>query len=217
VIVAIDGPAGAGKSSVARAVARALGMTFVDTGAMYRAVALLALEEKIPLDDDGALAAAVRRCRLEVANGRVVLDGRDVGERIRDPDVTAAVSRVAAHAAVRNAMAALQRDAAARGDVVMEGRDIGSTVAPEADVKVFLTASLDERARRRLRDDHERDDEATHARVAAAIAARDAADSSRRASPLAKPPDAIELDTTDMTFEEVVAEVVRLAEERGHG
>ena len=146
-----------------------------------------------------------------------MLDGRDVGERIRDPDVTAAVSRVAAHAAVRNAMAALQRDAAARGDVVMEGRDIGSTVAPEADVKVFLTASLDERARRRLRDDHERDDEATHARVAAAIAARDAADSSRRASPLAKPPDAIELDTTDMTFEEVVAEVVRLAEERGHG
>jgi len=216
VIVAIDGPAGAGKSSVARAVARSLGMTFVDTGAMYRAVALFALEEGISLDDGEALAAAVRRCRIEVGDGRVVLDGREVGERIRAPDVTAAVSRAAAHPQVRDAMASLQR-AAARGDVVMEGRDIGSTVAPEADLKIFLTASLEERAHRRLRDGRARDDEATHAQVAAALAARDAADSSRRASPLTKAPDAIELDTTDMTFEQVVAEVVRLAEERAHG
>lgn len=216
-VVAIDGPAGAGKSTVARAVADALRFTFVDTGAMYRAVALVALEDGIALDDGAALAAAARRHHIEVGNGRVMLDGRDVGERIRAADVTGAVSRVAAHAAVRNAMVALQRSCAAAGDVVMEGRDIGSTVAPDADVKVFLTASLEERARRRAHQVGARRDPNTLEQVGAGIAARDAADTARAVSPLAKAADAIELDTTAMTFDEVVAVVVRLVEERRRG
>ena len=202
-IVAIDGPAGAGKSTVARAVAAALGFTYLDTGAMYRCVALGQLR-------DLRLAAEVARsARIEV--GDVVrLDGADVSAEIRTPAVSEAASRAAADPAVREALVAQQRRIMARGDWVAEGRDIGTVVAPDAAVKVYLTASAQERARRRggqLGADVES--------VLADQAARDRRDIGRAASPLVRAADAVELDTTELSLEQVVARVVALAREAG--
>jgi CMP/dCMP kinase len=201
-IVAIDGPAGAGKSTVARAVAEELGFTYLDSGAMYRCVALAA-------GRSGAAPAEVaRRVRIELG-GRVALDGRDVTEAIRAPEVTELSSRVAADPAVREALVAKQREIMAGGDYVAEGRDIGTVVAPDAAVKVFLTASPEERARRRaaeLGNDLET--------VLADQALRDERDRNREHSPLAAAPGAVELDTTGLTIEEVVrriADLVRAA------
>ena len=207
--LAIDGPAGAGKSTVARAVADALGWAYVDSGAMYRAVGLAALDKRIPLDDSAALGALA--ARLDITNdGRVtMLDGVDVSDRIRTPDVSRAAALVARVPEVRAALVARQRGQAAAGDVVMEGRDIGTQVLPDAEVKVFLTASLEERARRRAHDLGVADDE--FPQVRAQVSARDEADETRAASPLVRAPDAIVIDTTNKELPEVVAEITKLA------
>jgi cytidylate kinase len=202
--VAIDGPAGAGKSTVSKAVAARLGYRYVDTGAMYRAIALAAVERGI--DQEDALAELARSVELSNAGGRLLMDGTDVTERIRESDVTAKVSQIAAHPRVRAALVQLQKDAATRENVVMEGRDIGTAVLPDAAVKVFLNASLEERARRRAAETGE---SPTH--VMNAIAERDAADSRRAVSPLVRAPDAVEIDTTGRTIDDVVEEIVSLA------
>ena len=211
--IAIDGPAGAGKSTVARKLAEHLGWTYVDTGAMYRAVALAALDSGIDLDDEEALSRLALDLPLELIDGRWILRGRDISGAIRSPEIARAASHVARSPGVRRAMVARQRDTARTGDVVMEGRDIGSVVLPDADLKVFLTASLDERARRR---DSESDSSGpgTLAGVKKALEMRDTADATRSISPLVPAPEAIEVDTTDLAIEEVVQRIVELIETR---
>jgi cytidylate kinase len=200
-VVAIDGPAGAGKSSVARGLADALGFTYLDSGAMYRAVGLMTLRH------GGAASEQAERLRLELGD-RVVANGEDVTEAIRAPEVTEAASRVATNPRVRAALVDKQRELLSSGDWVAEGRDIGTVVAPDADVKVFLTASPEERARRRA--DELGTDMDT---VLRDQALRDAQDSSREHSPLAIAPGAVELDTTGLTQDEVVERIVRLVRE----
>jgi CMP/dCMP kinase len=207
-VVAIDGPAGAGKSAVARAVARELGYTFVDTGALYRALTLAALRSSTSLEDEQGLACLARSLRIEAVDGRTLLDGEDVSAPIRDDDVTRAVSTVAAHPRVRSEMAEIQRSIAGNADVVMEGRDIGTSVFPRARFKFFLTASLEERARRRARD-RGLGDPVELGALQRSLHARDQADAGRAASPLRKPRDAVEIDTTSMPESDVVAAIVR--------
>jgi CMP/dCMP kinase len=204
-LVAIDGPAGAGKSTVARAVARELGFTYLDSGAMYRCVALLSLEE--PGREPGELARAAR-IELHEQDGipHTILDGRDVSERIRAADVSEAASRVAADPGVREALVAQQRALIDAGDWVAEGRDIGTVVAPEAELKVFLTASPEERARRRAADLG-----ADPRTVLAEQTLRDERDATREHSPLAAAPGAVVLDTSGSTVEEVVERIATLA------
>ena len=202
-LVAIDGPAGAGKSTVARELARELGFTYLDSGAMYRCVALLSLAS--PQAQPAALAAAAS---IELAStpGRVLLDGRDVTEEIRAPAVSEAASRVAADPGVREALVEKQRELIARGDWVAEGRDIGTVVAPDAALKVFLTAGPRERARRRA--DQLGADPAV---VLADQTLRDERDITREHSPLAPAPGAVTLDTTALTVSDAVARVAALA------
>ena len=201
-VVAIDGPAGAGKSTVARGVARELGFTYLDSGAMYRCVALAALEQDRPP------AAVAPELHIELGE-RVRLDGRDVTEQIRTPDVTEAASVAAAQPAVRAAMVTEQRRLLAGGDWVAEGRDIGTVVAPDAEVKVFLTASPEARAQRRAAELGV--DAAT---VLAEQTIRDERDTGRAHSPLQAAPDAHALDTTDLTLDEVVSAIVGLVRAR---
>lgn len=205
-LVAIDGPAGSGKSTVARTVAGRLGAAYLDTGAMYRSVALAALERGVDPTDGEALAKLAGALDIEVGE-RVLVDGVDATTAIRGPAVTAVVSAVSAHPPVRAEMVRRQRRwAEARGGGVLEGRDIGSVVFPHADVKVFLTASEEERARRRQRDEDAPDVKA----VAADISRRDTIDSTRAASPLRPADDAVVIDTTGRTVDEVVDEVLGL-------
>src|SRR5256714_5436157 len=200
-VVAIDGPAGAGKSTVARALAEALGFSYLDSGAMYRAVALAVLEQG---GDPAERAAAA-----EVGLGeRVTLDGRDVTEDIRRPEVTEASSRIATSKPVRAAVVSKQRELVASGDWVAEGRDIGTVVAPEAELKLFLTASPEQRAKRRAEELG-----ADWRVVMRDQTLRDAQDREREHSPLRPAPDAIELDTTDRPVEDVVRQVVGLVRE----
>lgn len=213
-IVAIDGPAGAGKSAVARGVAAALGFTYLDTGALYRTIALAALERGVEAADGPALGGLADDTRIELAGVRVLMDGRDVTERIRHADVTGSVPVVSAHPEVRTALLRLQKRAAGSGNIVIEGRDIGTAVAPEAAVKVFLTATPEERARRRAIQIGAGLDPATLARLTADLQARDKVDRTRVASPLMRAADAIEMDTTNMTQDEVIAAIVNLAREQ---
>ena len=207
-VVAIDGPAGAGKSTVARALAAALGWDYVDTGAMYRAVALAAIEHEIEPTDGDALARLAAQVRFEVIDDRVYLEGADVTTRIRDPEVTGVVSEVSAQRAVRGVMARRQQELARAGDVVMEGRDIGTTVAPTAEVKVYLTASLPVRAERRARQLSLPQNPSTIAEIESTLQARDRADSARETSPLARADDALTIDSTELDVDAVVALIV---------
>jgi CMP/dCMP kinase len=209
-VIAIDGPAGAGKSSVARAVAAELGFTYLDSGAMYRCVALAALEQRVDLDDGALLGELAQGLEIEFDRRRVALGGRDVSDAIRAPAVTAAASRVSVHPEVREALVARQRALIAAADFVAEGRDIGTVVSPEAPLKVFLTASDEERARRRAAETGE-DFES----VLDAQHRRDARDTEREHGALRAAEDAVELDTTGLSLEEVVGRVVALARERG--
>jgi len=211
--IAIDGPAGAGKSTVARAVADALGFTYIDTGAMYRAVALQALEEGVDPADGDAATRLVARVDLQVKQGRVFVDRRDVTDSIRQPDVTRASAEIAKHEGVREALVEVQRRMARRADVVMEGRDIGTKVLPDASVKVFLTASLDERAVRRARETGV-DDYVELDAVKSEVSARDEIDMNREISPLVRAPDAVVVDSTGREVDDVVAELVSLARSR---
>lgn len=200
-VIAIDGPAGAGKSTVARALAARLGFTYLDTGAMYRCVALACMQR------DGDPPAEVAAGARIVVGERIMLDGRDVTEAIRSPEVSSAASRVAADPAVREALVAAQRRLLADGDWVAEGRDIGTVVAPDAELKVFLTADPAERARRRAAELG--GDEAS---VLAEQEQRDVRDRSRAHSPLRPAPDAVEVDTTGLSFDAVVERIAALAE-----
>lgn len=209
-VIAIDGPAGAGKSTVARAVAAALDFTYLDSGAMYRCVALAGIERGADLDEAEAMGALARSLRIELAGERVELDGLDVSSAIREPRVTEASSRVSVHPPVREAMVAAQRrQLIAAGRYVAEGRDIGTVVSPEAPLKVFLTASAEERARRRAAQTGE--DETA---VLAAQRERDERDEGREHSALRAAEDAIEIDTTGLGLDEVVGRIVELARER---
>jgi CMP/dCMP kinase len=209
-VIAIDGPAGAGKSTVARAVADELGFTYLDSGAMYRCVALAALEKGESPDDGEGLGVLAEGLEIRFDGPRVLLGARDVSEEIRLPAVSAAASRVSVHPRVRAAMVGRQQHLVEAGDYVAEGRDIGTVVSPEAPLKIFLTASDEERARRRAAQSGE-DVEA----VLADQRARDARDTEREHGALQAADDAIELDTTGLGLEEVVARVVELARERG--
>jgi len=213
-IVAIDGPAGAGKSTVARALARSIGAAYLDTGAMYRALAWLALARGVDPDDAVPLTllAEGNPVVLEpVPDGvRVHIAGEDVTDRIRGSEVTAAVSAVSAHRGVRAAMVAAQRVLMAEGDWVADGRDVGTVVAPTADIKVFLTAGLDERARRRARELAGGGRRVSVAAVRDEVARRDAFDSGRAESPLLVAEGATTLDTTDMDPDQVVAHLAGL-------
>lgn len=210
--IAIDGPAGAGKSTVARRLAARLGYLYVDSGAMYRAVTLKALREGIDPGDAEALAGLVARTEIVLEPSpegvRVLLDGEDVTAAIRRQDVSRAVSAVSAHPAVRERLVELQRALARPGGVVMDGRDIGSHVLPWADRKIFITASLAERARRRQRELAASGVHAPLAEIEAEIARRDHLDSTRPASPLVRVPDAILIDTTGLTVDEVVNRIL---------
>jgi CMP/dCMP kinase len=209
-VVAIDGPAGAGKSTVARALAGALGFTYLDSGAMYRCVALAALEKGESLDDGEGLGVLAEALEIRFVGPRVLLGARDVTQEIRSPAVSAAASRVSVHPRVRTALVGCQRQLIDTGNYVAEGRDIGTVVSPGSPLKIFLTASDEERARRRAAESGE-DVEA----VLAAQRSRDARDTEREYGALRPADDAIELDTTGLTQEEVVARVVELARERG--
>lgn len=205
-VLAIDGPGGAGKSTVAGLVAARLGMSRLDTGALYRAVTSAVLHDGVPPGDADACAAVATRVRVEISGGRVSVDGRDVTAEIRGPEVTAAVPAVSAHPGVRRALVAQQRDVAATGAWVVEGRDIGTVVFPDAALKVFLTASPAERARRRARELGETD----LARVESEIRRRDTVDSTRPDSPLRPAEDAVTVVTDDLTADEVAARIAEL-------
>ncbi|HET6998811.1 MAG TPA: (d)CMP kinase [Solirubrobacterales bacterium] len=209
-VIAIDGPAGAGKSSVARAVAEELGFTYLDSGAMYRCLALAAIERGASLDDGEALGSLAAELEIGLEGGRVSLGERDVSDAIRAPGVTAAASRVSVHPQVREAMVERQRQLIAAGRYVAEGRDIGTVVSPDSPLKIFLTASDEERAHRRAAQTGE-DFES----VLDAQRRRDARDSEREHGALRAAEDAVELDTTGFGLEEVVGRVVALVRERG--
>lgn len=209
-VIAIDGPAGAGKSTVARGVARALGFTYLDSGAMYRAVALAALERRIDLDDGDRLGGLAWDLEIDFDGDTIRLDGRPVEGRIRSPEVTTAASRVSVHPQVRRAMVKRQRELIASGNYVAEGRDIGTVVSPGSPLKVFLTASEEERARRRAAETS-----APVAEVRESIDSRDRRDRSREHGALRAADDSVEVDTTNLSPDEVVERIAELARERG--
>ena len=209
-VVAIDGPAGAGKSTVARGVARALGFTYLDSGAMYRAVALAALERGIDPDDGARLGELAWDLDIDFQGDTISLGGQPVEGKIRSPEVTVAASRVSVHPQVRQAMVKRQRELIAAGRYVAEGRDIGTVVSPDSPLKVFLTANEEERARRRAAESGE-----SVADVQQAMRDRDRRDRERADSPLLAAKESVDIDTTDLTPDQVVERIVALARERG--
>ncbi|MGH9532170.1 MAG: (d)CMP kinase [Terriglobales bacterium] len=216
-VIAIDGPAGAGKSTVAARLARQLGYVNIETGGMYRALALKAIENDVSFDDPDALVALARSSRIELEpthdGNRVLLDGMTVSDRIREEDVTEAASRVSVHPPVRAWMVARQRELGAGGGVVMEGRDIGTKVFPDADVKIFLDADPGVRGGRRVKQ------EAagrlrSEVQIARELAERDRRDRSRVTSPLVPAADAVRIDSTRLTIDQVIEQVERLVAEK---
>ncbi len=218
--IAIDGPAGSGKSTIAQIISRKLNLKCLDTGAMYRGITLAALRDKVSLDEEESLVKIARNANFRFDYKkrykqpfRVILNGKDVTREIRSKRVTAHVSQVSAYPAVRREMVKKQREMAAEGNVVMEGRDIGSVVLPHAHKKFYLTASIEERAKRRSVDLQRDGYEISQEAIMREIARRDHYDSTRPASPLVVPSDAILIDTTGKSVEEVVNEVLRHLEE----
>jgi cytidylate kinase len=206
IIIAIDGPAGAGKSTIAKALAKNLGLRYLDTGAMYRAVTFAALETGISLEDEAAVSVLAKSCEMSVTEDSVVINEMDATRAIRGPVVTKAVSLVATNSEVRNELRSRQRDWAVQNSGgVIEGRDIGSVVFPDATLKVYLTASPIVRAKRRVAQDGGDVDQ-----IAAEIAERDQRDSTRADSPLTKTTDAVIVDTSDQTIEDVVSHLRKL-------
>src|SRR6266851_4026609 len=223
--IAIDGPAGSGKSSVARRVAELLGYSYLDSGAMYRALALKAIERKVPLDDEAHLEALAKETTIELkpptpefeasgAKNRVFLDGREVTREIRSVEVTEAASRLATIAAVRRVLVAEQQRAGAGGGIVMEGRDIGTVVFPNAELKIFLDASPEVRAERRWKEHQEKGEAMALAQVVEEVRERDRRDRERKVSPLLRAADAVLVDNTAMDAEETARLIVMLARKR---
>lgn len=216
IVVAIDGPAGAGKSTIAKRVAEKLGFVYINTGAMYRAIAFWALRLGTELSDMHRLEQLAKEAKLELTSGgsRVFLNGEDVTEAIRSPEVSAAASRVSAVPAVRRALLGLQRRMAEESSVVMEGRDIGSVVFPEAQVKIFLDADPKERARRRTVELQEAGNATDSDTVASEMRDRDQRDRTRAEAPLVQPPDAQLIETTGLNIDEVEAAVLKVIRAR---
>ena len=215
-VIAIDGPSGAGKSTAGRALADRLGYVFIDTGAMYRALALKALRSGVSIDDGGRLADLLRGTRIELTEGGrgVFLDSEDVTTAIRTREVSAAASRGSAHAPVRREMVARQRELGKSGGVVLDGRDIGTAVFPRAGVKFYVDADPKRRARRRADELAAAGAAVDAAAIEAEIEARDHADMTRPDSPLTRAPDAIHLDTTELTPEQVVGRMLEVVERK---
>ena len=214
--VAIDGPAGAGKSTVARRVASALGYTYVDTGAMYRAVAWAVLEAGIAPDDADAVCALAGRMNIRLEHGYVFVGETEISSRIRTPEISNLTSPISALPCVRTRLAALQREMGHRGGVVMEGRDIGTVVLPEAEVKVFLTASLSERVRRRREELGEAGITLSAAQLEADISARDARDASRDVAPMLPAEDAIMLESDGLDIAQVVSRILEFCKAKAN-
>jgi cytidylate kinase len=213
-VVAIDGPAGAGKSTIAKRVAERLGFTYIDTGAMYRAVALWGLRQGVDMGDMHRMEQLALAAEIRLTPGRISLNGEDVTEAIRTPEVSSGASKIAVIPGVRRAMVAKQREIGAATSVVMEGRDIGTVVFPDADVKVFLDAQPEERVRRRLKEERAKGAAVSDGQVAAQMRERDQRDSTRRDAPLSQAPDAVYVDSTAMSIEEVEEEILRLVRKR---
>lgn len=217
-VIAIDGPAGSGKSTTARLVAARLGFIYLDTGAMYRAVTLLALREGMPLSDGGAMEKIAEDCDIEfeMSGGvqKTFVDGEDVSDQIRSPEVTAAVSEVSAHAGVRRILVERQRQYSEKSNLVTEGRDTTSVVFKDAFLKIYLVADVSERARRRMKDFERLGRKTSLAEQMNDIRRRDKYDSSRSTSPLMRTSDSVIVDTTDITIDEQVEQIVRLYRDR---
>lgn len=216
-IIAIDGPAGSGKSTVAREVARRLGLLYVDTGAMYRALTLNAIRKNVDLNDESALIELAKKTSIDLKMGgdfklAVLVDGEDVSEEIRKPHVTNSVKFVARIPGVRNEMVKLQRRAAASGKAVLEGRDIGTVVFPDADKKIYLDASVDERIKRRYKELKEKGQDITLDEVEKDVVSRDHSDRTRDVAPLKKARDAVAVDTTNLTVSEVAERIIKEVE-----
>ena len=214
IVIAIDGPSGAGKGTISRTISARLGYRHVDTGAMYRAVAWKALHDAVPVDDEAAIAALAERSTIVVEGGTVSIDGHDVTKAIRTPEIDKGAAAVARLSRVREVLVARQRALGSEGGVVMEGRDIGTVVFPQAEVKIYLDASAEERARRRANDPAHTGSQSGQAAVAAAIQARDTSDTTRAVSPLTLAPDAVHIDTTAMPIDAVVERVLELVRSR---
>ena len=218
--IAIDGPAGAGKSTAAKLAAKELGFIYVDTGAMYRTIALYLLRSGTDIEEESALQAALEdidvRISYEQGVQHMILNGEDVSGLIRTPEVSDMASRSSARPAVRKKLLDLQRQLAAREDVLMDGRDIGTAILPNADLKIFLTASVAERARRRFLEMKEKGEECSEEEIRREIEERDYRDMHREISPLVQAEDAVLLDTSDMTLEQVVEKITALAKEKMH-
>ena len=214
VVVAIDGPAGAGKSTIAKRVADRLGFTYIDTGAMYRAVALWGLRQNVAWDDMHRMEQLSIAAEIELSPGRISLNGEDVTDAIRTPEVSNGASKIAVIPGVRRAMVTKQREIGERTSVVMEGRDIGTVVFPQAEVKIYLDAYPDERVRRRLNEQRLKGETVTEEAVAALIKERDQRDSTRADAPLSQAPDAMYLDSTGLTIDEVEEAVLKIVRTR---
>lgn len=215
-VIAIDGPAGAGKSTTAKEIALRLGYKYIDTGAMYRAITLLALEKEIPMDSEIELTRIAQNAEINFAplqreKNIVYLDGRDVTEEIRTNTVNENVSLVAKIPGVREALVDKQRQMAKTGGVIMDGRDIGTVVLPDADLKIFLTASLETRAQRRLEEVQSAGEAVNYEQVKQNLKTRDQIDSEREVAPLKKAKDANEIDTSGLTIEQVMDKIIQLA------
>lgn len=213
-IVTVDGPAGSGKSTIAKIIAKKYGFTYLDTGAMYRMIALYALENNISLDDTEAVEDMLKNTKLDIIGNQFFLNGKDVSEEIRTPRVSAIVSPVSAIKEVRVKLVDLQREISKGKSVILDGRDIGTVVFPNGDVKIFLVASPEERAKRRLKEYEEKGVEADYESVLASIKERDYLDSTRKESPLKKAEDAHEIDSSTMSIDEVVEAISKYIDEK---
>ena len=213
-IVTVDGPAGSGKSTIAKIIAKKYGFTYLDTGAMYRMIALYALENSIDLQDSKAIETMLKNTKLDIVGNQFFLNGKDVSDEIRTPRVSAIVSPVSAIKEVRVKLVDLQREISKGKSVILDGRDIGTVVFPSGDVKIYLVASPEERAKRRLKEYEEKGVEADYESVLASIKERCFIDSTRKESPLKKAEDAHEIDSSTMSIDEVVEVISKYIDEK---
>lgn len=207
--IAIDGPSGAGKSTIAKAVAKKLDIDYIDTGAMYRAIGYKAIKEQVKPQEKERLKDLLENTDIDFVKGDIILDGKKVNDKIRTPDISKAASVYSALPEVREKLVEIQRDMGSRKSVIMDGRDIGTNVLKDAEYKFFLTASAEERADRRYKELKEKGEDVSRDEVLADIKARDHSDSTRKLNPLRKAQDAIEVDTTGMSIDEVIEYVLK--------